>query len=314
MGRPVADPFAGTVAVRPGSADGRPGRAPVGRSAVMKTLWSACSACVVAIALAGAASAETVVVEVRDNFFDPDDLTICLGDTVRWEWLGNNPHSTTSGDGCGEANGLWDSGEMIAGFFERVFDQFPPECDVDASPEDGTCSYFCTVHCGAMTGVIQIVEQDAIGAGLGISTSKLRIPRRDPTEGKGGTVKGVLSFDGAGFDDILPDTVDVTVILRGFDGGELVFEISGTAQLETVRGNHQGRFPSNPADELSITRAKVSGTKEPDVARLTLSYETHGPDLSGLDLESEVQVAQSFPSACGGGSVTVVAVGLSPVN
>lgn len=44
-------------------------------------------------------AAETWDVSVRDNFFSPNDLTIQVGDTVRWTSDGSMPHDVTADDG-----------------------------------------------------------------------------------------------------------------------------------------------------------------------------------------------------------------------
>jgi plastocyanin/uncharacterized membrane protein len=79
--------------------------------------------------------------------FDPDDLTINVGDTVRWTWA-SSFHSTTSTtvqNGC-NPSGLWDSGIKNQGdTFEFTFD------DV------GNFPYKCTPHCEmGMTGIIRV--------------------------------------------------------------------------------------------------------------------------------------------------------------
>jgi plastocyanin len=53
-------------------------------------------------------------VNVGDNFFAPDTLTIAVSDTVTWSWSGLNPHSVTFGDGVG-------SGVRTSGSFQRFF-------------------------------------------------------------------------------------------------------------------------------------------------------------------------------------------------
>jgi plastocyanin len=47
--------------------------------------------------------------EVGDNFFDPQEIRIDVGDSVRWNGGGLRPHTVTSDDG------LFDSGRIRAG-------------------------------------------------------------------------------------------------------------------------------------------------------------------------------------------------------
>ena len=75
------------------------------------------------------ASAETHIVTVGDNFFSPNDLTIQVGDTVRWEnAAGGAPHDVTADD-------FSFASPLAASFtYDRVFN----------SAEE--VLYHCTVH------------------------------------------------------------------------------------------------------------------------------------------------------------------------
>jgi plastocyanin len=94
------------------------------------------------------AAIRDVTVGANGNLvFAPNDLTINVGDTVRWTWAFSF-HSTTSTtvqNGC-NPNGLWDSGIKNQGdTFEFTFD------DV------GNFPYKCTPHCTmGMTGIIRV--------------------------------------------------------------------------------------------------------------------------------------------------------------
>ncbi len=72
----------------------------------------------------------TVNVSMVDNAFQPQSITIQVGDTVVWRNNGVNPHTSTS-----DTPGLWDSGIMAPGAtFSRTFDTA------------GTFGYNCTLH------------------------------------------------------------------------------------------------------------------------------------------------------------------------
>ena len=77
------------------------------------------------------------LVEMRDNFFSPDSLTIAPGDTVKWVNMGFVIHTTTSGNTCGPTgDGKWNSGNMNPGdSFTYVF------------PDPGENPYYCIPHC-----------------------------------------------------------------------------------------------------------------------------------------------------------------------
>ncbi len=106
--------------------------------------------CATAVLSAISASANTVTVQVGAGGlkFSPQDVTINVGDTVQWTWVGND-HSTTSGT-PGNPNGIWDSGVQNTGAtFSFTF----------STP--GTFPYFCTVHggCCGMIGSVTVNQQ-----------------------------------------------------------------------------------------------------------------------------------------------------------
>lgn len=81
----------------------------------------------------GGGSGTTVSVE--DNLFDPEAIEISSGDTVTWEWNGDQPHNVSHED--------FESEIQTEGTFEQTFD------------EAGTYEYTCTVHAG-MDGVVEV--------------------------------------------------------------------------------------------------------------------------------------------------------------
>ena len=104
--------------------------------------------------MARVAEAATVRVNVGDNFFNPSVANIKVNDTVRWVWIGNDEHSTTS------STGLWDSGVHGRNFeFSRQF------------TSAGNFPYFCTEH-GNQTGRISVtatpppIDPAALGEGV----------------------------------------------------------------------------------------------------------------------------------------------------
>jgi len=68
-------------------------------------------------------------VTVRDNFFDPNAVTVSLGGTVTWTWQGANSHNVTWVSG-----GFTNSGTQAAGSHEVTFNSA------------GTFQYYCTIH------------------------------------------------------------------------------------------------------------------------------------------------------------------------
>jgi len=79
-----------------------------------------------------------VVIEVKDNSFAPDTVTVKPGTKVVWKWTGTaNPHSIQMAGTT--------STEQSSGSFERVFDQ-----------SGSSFPYQCGVHTSAMTGRIVV--------------------------------------------------------------------------------------------------------------------------------------------------------------
>ena len=89
---------------------------------------------------------ESVTVEVTDNAFSPDEVTIDAGDTVTWDWADSaNPHSVVgTNDNAADLES-----EILTGAgntFEFTF------------TEPGEYEYQCSVHGTAMTGVIVVED------------------------------------------------------------------------------------------------------------------------------------------------------------
>ena len=97
-----------------------------------------------------ASTSHKKVVEVRNNFFSPIDVTIARGDTVVWFNAGSAGHTTTSGAGC-SADGLWDSGGLASGeSYSVIFGD-------NGVTQTGTMPYYCVPHCGmGMTGTVTV--------------------------------------------------------------------------------------------------------------------------------------------------------------
>lgn len=94
--------------------------------------------------------------EVGDNFFeDPEGrqntsaaAEVALGDTLRWNWIGTNNHTVTSGEGQGggSGDGVPDGGgSMSSNTQSDGTYQFVPEVE-------GTWEFYCEVHPNQMYG------------------------------------------------------------------------------------------------------------------------------------------------------------------
>ncbi len=84
--------------------------------------------------------AGTIDVSIQNFAFQPQNVTVLVGSTVRWTNLDGSSHTSTS-------PGNWDSGNLNQGqTFSRTFDTV------------GTYNYFCGYHTG-MTGSITVITQ-----------------------------------------------------------------------------------------------------------------------------------------------------------
>jgi plastocyanin len=70
-----------------------------------------------------------VGVTVRDNVFDPDQVSVRVGQHVTWIWEGQSAHSIRFAGSPTNA-----APSQVEGLYDRVFDQ------------PGTYAYYCTIH------------------------------------------------------------------------------------------------------------------------------------------------------------------------
>jgi plastocyanin len=134
-----------------------------------------CVAAVVSLLNAQAATVQIQVVQVGQGGlkFVPQNVTINVGDSVEWTWVGAIAHSTTSGT-PGNPDGMWDSGLHTEPFtFSVTF------------TTAGTFPYFCSAHglcCGMIGSVIvnQVIDTVTITrAQYSIANSQLTVQATD---------------------------------------------------------------------------------------------------------------------------------------
>ncbi|MEI2772339.1 MAG: cupredoxin domain-containing protein [Candidatus Competibacter sp.] len=95
-----------------------------------------------------------MAVDIADNTFSPNKITVPVGATVVWTHKGQKPHTVTADDGA------FSSGKLDAGgAFEQTFDK------------PGTFPYFCEFHGGkggeGMAATIIVAAQSAACPGGG---------------------------------------------------------------------------------------------------------------------------------------------------
>ncbi|HUO51516.1 MAG TPA: cupredoxin domain-containing protein [Gemmatimonadaceae bacterium] len=80
-------------------------------------------------------------VQVRDNYYSPSTVTVQLGDTVTWNWVGSGQHSVTFPPG----GWLPDLGVHVTGTISLIMGQ------------SGTYSYYCTIQGSSkMSGTVTV--------------------------------------------------------------------------------------------------------------------------------------------------------------
>lgn len=135
-------------------------------------IWRIFIACAVGtIALLGGravfspAQAQTIQVQVGDNFFAPDPIVIPPGSTVIWSNVGHADHTVTSDDGTGEQ---FDSKTLSpGGSFSHTFNQ------------QGAFTYHCIFH-EAMLGTV-IVQDPAAATATILALTPTARPRPTAT-------------------------------------------------------------------------------------------------------------------------------------
>jgi plastocyanin len=70
----------------------------------MRKLAAVLTGGAVCAALAIPAFAATKTVRVDDDFFSPRTVTVKRNDTIRWRWVGENPHNVKSTSGPAKIN------------------------------------------------------------------------------------------------------------------------------------------------------------------------------------------------------------------
>jgi plastocyanin len=110
---------------------------------------------------AGSTETQTFEVQIGDNFFDPQEIRIDVGDTVVWDGGGVRPHTVTSDED------LFDSGRMQASDeFEFTFEK------------KGSFYYHCTLHGNPQRGMYGVVM---VGPPKVDKRPKLVVPTDYPT-------------------------------------------------------------------------------------------------------------------------------------
>jgi plastocyanin len=175
---------------------------------------------------------DEVTVEMFDNFFDPEEVTVATGTTVTFENLGRVQHDAIDADGTWEVR-LIDPDEQISLTFDAP----------------GTYTYYCSLHAppdasGGMVGTLTVTDDAGqVGAAIDVDATATdeRIAAVEPVEPTG-DVLGVpgdyptiqTAVDAAEPGDLVlvepgvyREQVNITtpqIVLRGTDRNEVVVD------------------------------------------------------------------------------------------
>ena len=179
----------------------------------VKFAFVICLLALLSLARAGAATID-VQVAASGLQFTPQDVTINVGDTVRWTWVGSG-HSTTSGT-PGNPDGLWDSGVQNAGFtFSFTF------------TTAGVFNYYCSPHglCCGMIGSVSVNDEiDTVTitrAQYSVARSQLAVQATDSDSSATLTVS-------------VTNTGEVLGTMMNRGGGNYVAKFSGIANPRKI--------------------------------------------------------------------------------
>jgi plastocyanin len=80
------------------------------------------------------AEANVVGVTIDEGDFSPRQITVKVGQTVRWTWAGGN-HNVVSGTQCKPDDAFRSGAAQAGGSFDKRFEKA------------GSFAYYCEVHC-----------------------------------------------------------------------------------------------------------------------------------------------------------------------
>ncbi|GAB4244436.1 MAG: hypothetical protein Kow0027_04150 [Saprospiraceae bacterium] len=118
---------------------------------------------------ASTGSSQTHVVLIKDNFFEPQHITITSGDVVEWQWVGAISHSSTSDATSGPDS--WNSTVLTPGstFTSPVLSAgvHPYYCIPHGGPGGAGMSGTVTVQANCTNGMVQVaITFDEQGGGF----------------------------------------------------------------------------------------------------------------------------------------------------
>ena len=131
---------------------------------------------------AGAQDHKVVEVSIRDFYFEPSQLVIEPGTTVRWVNEGDTQHTVFATNPAGTfLSGTLDPGES----FEYTFPERFPRPSPDSTVRAGTYRYYCELHPNMMKASVTLSEsgQEATTTQVVREDTTLQQPPAVPSTG-----------------------------------------------------------------------------------------------------------------------------------
>ena len=181
------------------------------------------------------ALAATHEVAVRNNVFVPDEITVAVGDTVRWVWEAGN-HTVTSGTSC-TYDGL---------YFDALSNSSNPTFEFVIPDGPAEIPYFCRPHCfGGMTGMIHVSNAELIDFVITLDGTQ-----QDPFVETTGAGSGVATLQ--------PDTLEFAwdISFADLEGTQTAAHFHGAAPLCENAGVQIGLPTGSPISGSQILTAQ----------------------------------------------------------
>lgn len=199
---------------------------------------------------AAPAQQQATVIEMRDNFFQPAQVTVRAGTTVTWRNMGQRPHTATA------SNNAFNTGTVNPGAEMSVTLNTP-----------GTYDYFCQFHDG-MVGSIVVEAAQAQPS-----------PAASPAPA---TPAGPTPSMEASDQPLVNNTITVARVVAAQDGWVAVHTNTAENKPGPVIGQAQVRAGENRNVRIQLSQTPQAGDKlwpmlHIDAGQLGV-YEFPGPD------------------------------------
>jgi plastocyanin len=236
----------------------------------------------------------THTVDVGDNFFAPQNITIVIGDVVHFEWVGDG-HSTTSDATTGPDS--WNSGEIGFGSTYDVTITNP-----------GVHGYYCIPHGGPNgQGMAGTIVGNCPPSGQFTLAVSFNTSIASP-EGYDLLLDGV-PVPGSPFDYNGTGVQNQTVSLTG-DGQQHVLEVQDVADPSCIitRNFQAPDCGAAPACSLSVSAQQSGGCTGNNQLPQEVTVNAINPGTSGFQVLVDGNPAPNGPFSYNSGGVTTITI------